>query len=52
MSGSSPSAVGAESSSQVEIRRLQYHLDRNIDPETISGPIFARGFANAEPLRR
>lgn len=30
-----------------EIRRLQYHLDRNIDPETISGPIFARGFANA-----
>jgi ABC-2 type transport system permease protein len=30
-----------------EIARLQYHLDRNIDPEAISGPLFARGFANA-----
>ncbi len=30
-----------------EIARLQYHLDRNIDPDAISGPLFARGFANA-----
>ncbi|HKD12393.1 MAG TPA: ABC transporter permease [Thermoanaerobaculia bacterium] len=30
-----------------EIARLQYHLDRNLDPEAISGPLFARGFANA-----
>src|SRR5215471_1043802 len=30
-----------------EIARLQYHLDRNVDPEAISGPLFARGFANA-----
>jgi ABC-2 type transport system permease protein len=29
-----------------EIARLQYHLDRNIDPEALSGPLFARGFAN------
>jgi len=32
---------------RVEIARLQYHLDRNLDPEAISGPLFARGFANA-----
>jgi ABC-2 type transport system permease protein len=32
---------------QFEIARLQYHLDRNINPEEASGPIFSRGFANA-----
>lgn len=30
-----------------EISRLQYHLDRDIDPEAVSGPLFTRGFANA-----
>lgn len=30
-----------------EIARVQYHLDRNMDPEAISGPVFARAFANA-----
>jgi ABC-2 type transport system permease protein len=30
-----------------ELARLQYHLDRDINPEAISGPLFARGFANA-----
>ena len=30
-----------------EIERLQYHLDRDINPDAISGPLFARGFANA-----
>lgn len=30
-----------------EIARVQYHLDRNIDPDAISGPLFARGFASA-----
>ncbi|HYB52899.1 MAG TPA: ABC transporter permease [Thermoanaerobaculia bacterium] len=29
-----------------EIARLQYHLDRNINPEEATGPLFARGFAN------
>jgi ABC-2 type transport system permease protein len=32
---------------QFEIGRLQYHLDRDIDPEAVSGPLFTRGFANA-----
>jgi ABC-2 type transport system permease protein len=32
---------------QFEISRLQYHLDRNVDPEAVSGPLFTRGFANA-----
>ena len=32
---------------QFEVARLQYHLDRNIDPEDLSGPLFARGFASA-----
>lgn len=32
---------------EFEIARLQYHLDRNIDPEAVSGPLFTRGFANA-----
>ena len=30
-----------------ELARLQYHLDRDINPEAISGPLFARAFANA-----
>jgi ABC-2 type transport system permease protein len=30
-----------------ELGRLQYHLERDIDPEAISGPLFVRGFANA-----
>ncbi|HEY3170708.1 MAG TPA: ABC transporter permease [Thermoanaerobaculia bacterium] len=30
-----------------EIARTQYYLDRNMDPEAISGPLFARAFANA-----
>jgi ABC-2 type transport system permease protein len=29
-----------------EMSRLQYHLDRNIDPDAISGPLFVRAFAN------
>ena len=32
---------------QFELARLQYHLDRDINPEAMSGPLFARGFANA-----
>lgn len=32
---------------QFEIERLQYHLDRDVDPEAVSGPLFTRGFANA-----
>jgi ABC-2 type transport system permease protein len=30
-----------------ELGRLQYHLERDIDPEAVSGPLFVRGFANA-----
>ncbi|MEP6993385.1 MAG: ABC transporter permease subunit, partial [Acidobacteriota bacterium] len=30
-----------------EVGRLQYHLDRGINPDAVSGPLFARGFANA-----
>ena len=30
-----------------ELGRLQYHLERDMDPEAMSGPLFARGFANA-----
>lgn len=30
-----------------ELGRLEYHMDRGIDPEAISGPIFTRAFANA-----
>lgn len=29
-----------------EISRLQYHLDRDVDPDAVSGPLFVRGFAN------
>jgi ABC-2 type transport system permease protein len=32
---------------QFEIARLQYHLDRNLNPEDTSGPLFSRGFASA-----
>ena len=37
----------AERWTRFEISRLQYHLDRNVNPDEISGPLFARGFANA-----
>ncbi|MEX0878826.1 MAG: ABC transporter permease [Thermoanaerobaculia bacterium] len=30
-----------------ELQRLQYHLERDINPDAISGPLFARAFANA-----
>ena len=30
-----------------ELGRLQYHLERDIDPEAISGPLFTRGVATA-----
>ena len=30
-----------------EIARLQYHLDRDVNPDALSGPLFARGFADA-----
>src|SRR5215470_11492070 len=30
-----------------ELARLQYHLDRDIDPDAVSGPLFVRLFANA-----
>jgi ABC-2 type transport system permease protein len=30
-----------------ELTRLQYHVDRDIDPDAISGPLFVRIFANA-----
>jgi ABC-2 type transport system permease protein len=30
-----------------EAARLRYHLERGIDPNTITGPLFARGFAVA-----
>ena len=33
-----------------ELARLQYHLDRDINPEAISGPLFTRAFANAASL--
>jgi ABC-2 type transport system permease protein len=33
-----------------EIGRLQYHLDRDINPDAVSGPLFTRGFANAGSL--
>src|SRR5262252_2958466 len=37
----------AERWTRFEVSRLQYHLDRNINPDEISGPLFARGFATA-----
>ncbi len=30
-----------------ELDRMRYHLERDINPDAISGPLFARGFANA-----
>ena len=29
-----------------DMARLQYHLDRDIDPDAVSGPLFLRAFAN------
>jgi ABC-2 type transport system permease protein len=43
-SGRAP--VTAQRWTRFELARLQYHLDRDIDPEAISGPLFVRGFAN------
>jgi ABC-2 type transport system permease protein len=37
----------AERWTRFEIWRLQYHADRNVDPDAITGPLFVRGFANA-----
>src|SRR5215831_1261771 len=37
----------AERWTRFEVSRLQYHLDRNLNPDEISGPLFARGFATA-----
>ncbi len=37
----------AERWTRFEISRLQYHLDRDINPDAISGPLFVRLFANA-----
>jgi len=39
--------ASSERWARFEISRLQYHLDRNVDPEAISGPLFVRGFANS-----
>jgi ABC-2 type transport system permease protein len=43
-SGRAPAT--AQRWTRFEMGRLQYHLDRNIDPDAISGPLFTRGFAN------
>ncbi len=37
----------AERWTRFEMARLQYHVDRNVDPDAITGPLFVRGFANA-----
>ena len=37
----------AERWTRFEIARLQYHVDRDVDPDAISGPLFVRLFANA-----
>ncbi len=37
----------AERWTRFEMARLQYHVDRDIDPDAISGPLFVRAFANA-----
>ena len=44
-SGRAPAT--AQRWTRFEMARLQYHLDRDIDPDAISGPVFTRGFANA-----
>ena len=36
----------AQRLTRFDIARLQYHLDRDIDPDAVSGPLFMRGFAN------
>jgi ABC-2 type transport system permease protein len=43
-SGRAPAT--AQRWTRFELVRLQYHLDRNIDPDAISGPLFVRAFAN------
>jgi ABC-2 type transport system permease protein len=30
-----------------ELDRLRYHVDRDVNPDAVSGPLFVRGFANA-----
>jgi ABC-2 type transport system permease protein len=37
----------AERWTRFEMARLQYHVDRDVDPDAISGPLFVRLFANA-----
>ena len=37
----------AERWTRFEMARLQYHVDRNVDPDAITGPLFVRLFANA-----
>ncbi len=36
----------AERWARFEMARLQYHVDRNVDPDAITGPLFVRAFAN------
>jgi len=31
--------------SRFEVGRLKYHLEKGIDPESVTGPLFSRGFA-------
>ena len=33
--------------SRFEVARLQYHVDRDVNPDAITGPLFVRVFANA-----
>ena len=35
-----------------EIARVQYHLDRNVNPDAISGPLFARAFAKSRAMSK
>src|SRR6266404_4820861 len=37
----------AERWTRFEMARLQYYVDRNVDPYAITGPLFVRAFANA-----
>ncbi|HKF43500.1 MAG TPA: ABC transporter permease [Thermoanaerobaculia bacterium] len=37
----------AERWTRFEIARLQYHVDRDVNPDAITGPLFVRLFANA-----
>src|SRR6202162_2387950 len=37
----------AERWTRFEMARLQYHVDRNVNPDAITGPLFVRLFANA-----